>query len=245
MSTALETSQVLSIEDVLPIVDAVVAQMSRHLPGHVCAQDLASAGKLALMEVLSDFGGTFSRDRGYVICRVRGAVMDEMRRQDPLSRYGRAQVRLVRGAVSALEAGLNRAPTDAEVAARAGLSEADVSKISRLGLAAVALSVDAPGRGGERARLVADPDAPSPADVAERGDRASAIRAALLRLSPSQSLVLQGYYFNGLTLQEIADDLGLSVVRVHQLRSSAEERLRGDPGVAEAWGEFRPAGTPS
>ena len=92
MNPALETSVALSIADVLPIVDAVVAQMSRHLPQHVSAQDLASAGKLALMEVLSDFNGTFTQDRGYVVCRVRGAVMDEMRRLDPLSRYGRAQV---------------------------------------------------------------------------------------------------------------------------------------------------------
>jgi RNA polymerase sigma factor FliA len=242
LNTSPETSQALLIADVLPIVDAVVAQMSRHLPGHVCAQDLASAGKLALMEVLGDFNGSFSRDRGYVICRVRGAVMDEMRRQDPLSRYGRAQVRLVRRAMSALEAALNRAPSDAEIAAQAGLSEADVSRINQLGVAAEALSSDAPGRDGESARLVADPDAPSPADMAEKGDSASAIRAALQRLSPNQSLVLQGYYFNGQTLQEIADDLGLSVVRVHQLRSAAEERLRHDAGFLDAWGEMRQGG---
>jgi RNA polymerase sigma factor for flagellar operon FliA len=213
--------------------------MSRHLPEHVSAEDLASAGKLALMEVLSDFNGSFSQDRGYVVCRVRGAVMDEMRRQDPLSRYGRTQVRLVRKSVSTLETELNRAPTDAEVARETGLSESDVATIDQLGIAAEALSTDALGRDGESIRLIADPDAPSPADMAEECDSASTIRAALRRLSSKQSAVLQDYYFNGLTLQEIADDMGLSVVRVHQIRVDAEACLRNDACILEAWVEVR------
>ncbi len=238
MNPSLETSQALAITDVLPIVDAVVAQMSRHLPEHVSAEDLASAGKLALMEVLSDFDGSFSQDRGYVVCRVRGAVMDEMRRQDPLSRYGRTQVRLVRKAFSTLEIELNRAPTDAEVAEETGLSESDVSKIDQLGISAEALSTDALGRESQSIRSIADPDAPSPAEMAEGCDSASAIRAALRRLSSKQSLVLRHYYFNGLTLQEIADGLGLSVVRVHQLRVAAEACLRNDIDILDAWAEL-------
>jgi RNA polymerase sigma factor for flagellar operon FliA len=225
----------LLVADVLPIVDAVVAQMSRHLPQHVSTQDLASAGKLALMEILNDFDGSFAQDRGYVICRVRGAVMDEMRRLDPLSRYGRKQVRRVQKAVATLEIKLSRGPTDAEVAVESGLPEAEVRKISQLGIAAEAQSTDAPDHGSENVRSIADPDALSPAVLAEKSDSASAIRAALKRLSSSQSAVLQHYYFNGLTLQEIAVVLGLSVVRVHQLRAAAEARLRGDMDVLDAW----------
>ena len=235
MNPSLETSRALSIADVLPIVDAVVAQMSRHLPQHVSAQDLASVGKLALMEVLRDFDGSFAGDRGYVVCRVRGAVMDEMRRLDPLSRYGRGQVRRVRKAASDLEDELDRAPTSAEVAQATGLSEAEVTKIEQLGIAAEALSTDALGHGRDDIRSIADPDAPSPADLAEKSESASSIRTALLRLSSGQAAVLQRYYFNGLTLQEIAEGLGLSVVRVHQLRAAAEARLRDDIDVIEAW----------
>src|SRR5580658_10492914 len=154
MNPALETSKALSIADVLPIVDDVVAQMSRHLPPHVSSEDLASAGKLALVEVLSAFNGSFSEDRGYVVCRVRGAVMDEMRRQDPLSRYGRAQVKFVRKAASLLEIKLNRAPTDAEVAEEAALSESEVLEINRLRIAADALSMESFEPGGESIRSV-------------------------------------------------------------------------------------------
>jgi DNA-directed RNA polymerase specialized sigma subunit len=52
--------------------------------------------------------------------------------------------------------------------------------------------------------------------------------------------VIQRYCFNGLTLQEAADDLGLSVVRVHQLRAAAEARLRGDIEALDAWAGLRP-----
>lgn len=230
MNSPLDTSRALSIAEVLPIIDTVVAQMCRHLPAHVSAEDLASAGKLALMEVLGDFNGSFSQDRGYVVCRVRGAVMDEMRRQDPLSRHGRTQVKLVRRLASALERKFNRPPTDAEVAQEAGLPESTVSRINQLEAAAEELSMDIPGMG---IRSITDPDAPSPAETTEESDSASAIRVALLRLSPNQSAVLQGYYFRGLTLQEVADDLGLSVVRVHQLRAAAEACLGNDSGVRE------------
>ena len=213
--------------------------MRRHLPEHVSAQDLASAAKLALMQILSDFNGSFNQDRGYVVCRVRGAVMDEMRRQDPLSRYGRTRVRRVRKAVSTLEIKLNRAPTDAEVAQEAALSESEVIKINQLRTAADALSTESFDQGDESIRSIADPDAPSPADMAEESDNASIIQAALQRLSTNQLVVLQGCYFNGLTLQEIAGGLGLSVARVHQIKASGEARLRGDIGLLDAWAGLR------
>jgi RNA polymerase sigma factor FliA len=234
-----DTSQAYSIADVLPIVDAVVAQMSRHLPSHVSAQDLVSAGKLALMEVLDDFNGSFARDRGYVVCRVRGAIMDEMRRLDPLSRYGRAQVRRVRAAVSRFESENNRVPTEAEVAVLLGLSAAEVGKIGQLGLAAEALNTVCLEQDNESLRSIADPDAPSPADTAEESDSMSIIRTALMRLTSNQSAVLQGYYFRGLTLKGVADEMGLSVVRVHQIKATAEASLRANHDLIEVWATQR------
>jgi RNA polymerase sigma factor for flagellar operon FliA len=235
----LENSQALSITEILPIVDAVVAQMSRYLPQHVSSQDLASAGKLALLEVLDDFKGSFAKDRGYVVCRVRGAILDEMRRLDPLSRHARAQVRRVRDAFSRLEAEFGRPPADAEVAAATGMSSAEVRKIGQLGTAAEALSTDFLDNGNETIRMIADPHAPSPADQAEESDSTSIIRDALLRLGPSQSAVLLSYYFRDLTLQEIAAEMGLSVVRVHQIKVVAEATLRESGDLLDVWASPR------
>jgi len=229
----------ISLLDVMPIVDAVVAQMSRHLPAHVSAQDLASAGKLAVMEVLGDFNNDLSQDRGYVVCRVRGAVLDEMRRLDPLSRYGRARVKGLQKALAYLESTLNRAPTDAEIADEMGVPEDEVRKIENLAASAERLSTDAIEVSGGSLRSIVDADAVSPAESAEESESAALIRAAIQRLTPGQSSVLQRYYFGGLTLQEIAAEMGLSVVRVHQLRVAAEEKLRGDIALIDAMVEIQ------
>ena len=235
MNTSPDAEAALSIEDILPIIDAVVAQMSRHLPPHVPVQDLTSAGKLALMEILADAGGTPCLDRGYVVCRVRGAVLDEMRRLDPLSRHARSQVRRVRQSVSELESELNRVPTDKEVAARTGFAESEIGRISRLGIAAEALSADNHESVGSAVRSLPDLQSPSPADAAEDRDTLSVIRGAIERLTTSQCSVLQAYYFNGFTLQQIAAQMGISVVRVHQLKAAAEASLRGNTTLMDAW----------
>jgi RNA polymerase sigma factor (sigma-70 family) len=125
------------------------------------------------------------------------------------------------------------------VAEETGLPETEVSRIDQLGTAAEASSSVAFDPGGESIRSIADPAAPSPADRAEECEDASTIRAALQRLSSNQSVVLRHHYFDGLTLQEIAAALGLSVVRVHQLRVAVEACLRNDACILDAWVELR------
>jgi RNA polymerase sigma factor for flagellar operon FliA len=217
-----------SITEVLAIVDRVVAQMSHHLSSRVSAEDLASAGKLAVMEIMRKFGGALDDNRGYLVSRVRGALFDEMRRLDPLSRYGRGQVRRVRMAVAQLEETLNRVPTDTEVAGETGLSASEVRQFSQLGEIADAARCGGLDDGGDALREVPDLNALSPADLAEESDCAATIRAALATLSSSQSEVLMGYYFENLNLQAISAKMGISVVRVHQLRLAGEERLRSN-----------------
>src|SRR4051812_4246 len=105
-----------SLADTLSVVDAVLGALDRRLPVHVSRDDLASAGKLALIEALLRFDGPSVQARAYCYVRVRGAVLDELRRLDPLSRHTRAQVTLVRRATAALERDLGRAPVASEVA---------------------------------------------------------------------------------------------------------------------------------
>lgn len=111
-----------SLADTLSVVAAVVGALDHRLPAHVSRDDLASAGKLALVEALLHFDGPAEQARAYCYVRVRGAVLDELRRLDPLSRHTRAQVTLVRRATAALERELGRAPHAHEVAATTGLN---------------------------------------------------------------------------------------------------------------------------
>src|SRR5689334_17854983 len=122
MTLSLQHTPSASLADTLSVVDAVLGALDRRLPAHVSRDDLASAGKLALIEALLRFDGPPAEARAYCYVRVRGAVLDELRRLDPLSRHTRAQVTQVRNATAALERQLGRVPTAGEIAAVTGFA---------------------------------------------------------------------------------------------------------------------------
>lgn len=222
----------LTLVDYLPIVDAVVAQMCARLPSHVAVEDLASAGKVALIEAAqADHGLTEEAFRAYCYTRVRGAVLDELRRLDPLSRGSRAQVRLVQRSVAALEVQHGRAPTLDEVAAATGLTPCTVRQTEALADAAAALSLDA--EGGDA--LLVEDTVPSPALVAEATDLRTFLQAALARLPAKQAFVLRRCYLEDAAMNDVAVELQISLPRVHQLRVAGEKRMRVDLDVMQAW----------
>lgn len=235
MTLILSPSSPVSLVDTLSVVDAVLGAIDRRLPAHVSRDDLASAGKLALIEALLRFDGTPEEARAYCYVRVRGAVFDELRRLDPVSRHARAQITLVRRAVEALECKLERAPTADEVAAATGLSVAAIAQIEQLATAAQACSIDAENAEGETYHALPDTTAVCPARSAEAGDSHASVRAALDRLAPKHAHVLRRYYLEDATLDDIAGELGVSKERVRQIREAAEKKLREDFIVLALW----------
>ena len=235
MTPALSSSSPDSLADTLCVVDAVIGTLDRRLPVHVSRDDLASAGKLALIEALLRFDGPPEQVLAYCYVRVRGAVLDELRRLDPLSRYSRSQVTLIRRATAALERQFGRAPTIEEVAAFTGLSSDTVVQLEQLASAAQAISVDATDADGESLHAIPDLDAACPALSAESDDEHASIRAALDRLAPKQAHILRRYYLDDATLEDIASELGISKERVRQIREAAEGKLREDFVVLALW----------
>ena len=236
MKTSLFIPPAATISDTLSVVDAVLVQLDRRLPAHVSREDLASAGKVALVEALGRFVGPADEARAYCYTRVRGAVYDELRRLDPLSRRTRAQVNTVRRAVAALERDLGRVPTDTEVADATGLQRTKVQQLDRLATAAAEpCSFHETDADGRPIYELVDVDAACPARSAETGDVADSVQAALSRLPANHALVLRRYYLDEATLDEIAAELGVSKERVRQLREAAEKRLRGDFLVMALW----------
>jgi RNA polymerase sigma factor for flagellar operon FliA len=155
------------LADILPLVDGVVSRMVRYLPVHVSRQDLESAGRLALVESYAEMNGKGAGAQAHCRSLVRGSVLDELRRQDPLSRYGRARVRWVRQATAELEIRSGKAPSRAHVAQATGLSVNEVAETEQLATAAAAVSIDAPNEGGREAMALTDDENPSPASHIE------------------------------------------------------------------------------
>lgn len=235
MTLTLQHTPAASLADTLSVVDAVLAALDRRLPAHVSRDDLASAGKLALIEALLRFDGPAEQARAYCYVRVRGAVLDELRRLDPLSRHTRAQVTLVRRASAALEREFGRAPSTSEIAALTGLSPNAVSQLERLAAAAQACSVDETDADGEHLLALIDTDAACPARSAETLDAYASLHAALDQLPPNHARVLRRYYLEDATLDDIANELGISKERVRQIREAAEKKLREEFVVLALW----------
>lgn len=235
MTAVLSNSPTHLLADTLTVVDTVIATLDRRLPAYVSRDDLASAGKLALVEALLRFDGPTEQARAYCYVRVRGAVLDELRRLDPLSRHTRTQVTLVRRASAALERELGRPPVADEIAALTGLSASAVAQIEQLGLAAQACSVDETNVDGDPLHVVIDHEAACPARTAETIDTYASLHHALTQLPSNHARVLRRYYLEEATLDDIARELGVSIERVRQIREAAEKKLRAEFIVLALW----------
>lgn len=212
-----------NVLDVLDVVDAALAGLDRRLPLHVSRDDLASAGRAALVASFGQASGPLHEVRAYCFARVRGAMFDELRRLDPLSRRTRAKVTEVRRAAAELEQALGRSPTDDELATFTGLAPQALRQALRLGIAADSRETD-----GEALAALADHAAVSPADLAESLDLIENVREALGRLPERHAYVVQRYHLEEATLEEIAGELGVSIERIRQLRAAGEKMLRED-----------------
>jgi RNA polymerase sigma factor for flagellar operon FliA len=212
----------------LDVVDAALAPLARRLPASVSRDDLASVGRVALVETLIDFDGPTDEARAYCFVRVRGAMLDELRRLDPLSRRRRDQANAVVRSRDTLAARLGRTPTQQEVASAAGLS------VSAVIDADSALAHEA-GHTDIAWDSLTDTDAPTPADSVEEEDLRESLRAALDRLPVNHARVLRRYYLDDATLEEIADEMDVSKERIRQIREAGEKKLRADFVVLALW----------
>ncbi len=209
----------------LPLVKAIVRQFIRRVPSWVDRQDLEAAGMLGLAEAARRFdSGRGIPFAAFAATRVRGAILDELRRLDTLPRQRRREVRRLAAESRRLATALGREPTDDELAAA---MELPVDEITALRSEAVAA--------GSRSEIdderCADPGA-EPADRAlERARRRAQLRNAIDLLPERQRQVLDLYYVDGLTLKQIGVRLGVTESRICQLHRLAERRLRSLVGV--------------
>jgi RNA polymerase sigma factor for flagellar operon FliA len=221
----------LALADCLDIVETALATLTRRLPAHVARDDLASIGKLALIAALGQRDGDPDDVRAYCYVRVRGAMLDELRRLDPLSRRQRDRIGVIARARTGLASRLGRAPTLGEIASDARLTASEVSS-----------AIDAAAQAADATEIewdsIPDMQLPSPAEVVEFDDVRANLGVALDRLPPNQALALRRYYLEDATLDEIAADLGVSRERARQIREAGEKKLRADFVVLALWQSF-------
>ncbi len=217
--------------DNLSLVHFVTKQLSRRLSADMDSDEMVNVGTLGLMAALESFdvrrGLAFST---YAVPRIRGSILDEIRRQDHVPRSIRRKSRDVSQAREALMSAMGRAPSDGELAIRLGI---DTDTLWRW-QAEMERTVQVPLDATENDHSDAGPspleflraEGDSPSDRLEHEERVAALRDAILQLKEQQRTVLSLYYFEELNAREIADVMHISESRVSQIRSKALATLR-------------------
>ena len=187
-------------------------------------EDLVQAGLVALTECAQRHSGP-SEDgfAAYAKMRVRGAMVDLIRRSIPLSRGATERRRQLREQEDALRGRLGREPTPAELAAAHDMTETELADLRSSSEPLRFENIDETYSDSDLAFADQRPDVLSQlADAELREQVAEAITALPERLQ----LVIQLYFVEELNLSEIAEVLGVSIPRVHQLKAQALENLR-------------------
>ncbi len=218
--------QVGSIESYIPLVKRIAWHLKGRLPDSVLVDDLIQAGMVGLIEAINNYkegqGATFET---YAGIRIRGAMLDEIRRGDWTPRSVHRKAREVSEAIAAVEARVGREARDEEVAAELGISLAEYHKILQDTSCAQLLSIDEPDHNElDEDQLVSE----GPTPVAEVTSEAfqGALAEEIGRLPEKEKLVMALYYDEELNLKEIGEVLGVSESRVSQIHSQAIKRLR-------------------
>jgi RNA polymerase sigma factor for flagellar operon FliA len=217
-----------------PLVKFVAGRVGASLPAHVDEQDLVSYGLLGLIGAIERFDpGREIKFETFAMARIRGAIIDELRSLDWVPRSVRTRARQIERAIAALEKELMRAPTDAEIAQKLGLSsdelEDSLHEISRSSVAALDELWSPAGSGGDQIALIdtiEDESGPDPEMTLEQSEVKEALAEAISILPEREKLVVTLYYYEELTLREIGEVLGVTESRVSQLHTKAILRLK-------------------
>ena len=216
----------------LNLVHFVARKLARSLPVAVDPDEMVSIGTLGLMSALDSFdpsrGLAFST---YAVPRIRGAILDEMRRQDHVPRSVRLKRREMSSAREALMCLHGRPARDKEVALKLGIDvatlwrwETDVERTTQVSLSGEWDSEDTDGALSPLHYLRAAGDQPD--ERIQREEQLAMVQQAIGALKDQQRTVLSLQYFEDLNAGEIATILGVSASRVSQIRSKALAELR-------------------
>jgi RNA polymerase sigma factor for flagellar operon FliA len=226
------------IERFLPLVRNVVDRIKLVLPAHIEADDLYSVGITGLIAAVRKYdpeqGNTFA---SYAAMRIRGAILDELRRMDWCPRRARARARKLKQAISDLEQRLGRAVTEQEICADLGLSAKEYAKWLEESRPVIFVAIDQEtenenSSGISLHELLADETDETGRDRMEKQELRELLVQRIKELPDTPRKILAMYYFENMRLAEIAAVFGLTESRICQIHSQAIISLRAYLGRA-------------
>jgi RNA polymerase sigma factor for flagellar operon FliA len=217
-----------------PMVKFVAGRLGAGLPSHVEDADLISYGLVGLIGAIE----RFEPERGikfetFAMTRIRGAIIDELRSLDWVPRSVRSRAREIETAQAKLEHQLQRAPSEAELAAKLNMTEEELQsallEIANSSVYALDELWTVSDSSGDQVSLldtIADESAADPQEALASTEVKDLLTEAISGLPEREQLVVALYYYENLTLREIGEVLGVTESRVSQLHTKAVMRLK-------------------
>ncbi|HHL73222.1 MAG TPA: FliA/WhiG family RNA polymerase sigma factor [Bacteroidetes bacterium] len=216
----------------LPLVKYVAGKMMVNLPSSVDYEDLVSAGVIGLIGALDRFDPQMGvKFETFVLPRIRGAILDELRKLDWAPRSLRSKARKFERALNELERELGRPVNEHEIMDRMEMSEKEFVALLRDINTASQVSLDGPGvedreHGASMYEIVEDQLSDNPYRSIESDEIKKLLVETIGRLQEQEKIVMALYYYEELTLREIGQVLNITESRVSQIHSKAVQTLR-------------------
>lgn len=201
----------------LPLVRTLADRLRYRLPEHIERDDLIGAGVVGLMEAMGRFDPEQAdKFEGFLACRIRGAMLDELRRRDLMARDARSESKRIEATLARLTRQLGRAPEEEEVARDLKIEVSVLrGRLSRL----------APVRVGTFDQAMAS-DEFGPLDHTLAAERQHLLAVAIKTLPLRSQNILHLYYREELTLKDIGAVISVTESRVSQILTSIILQLR-------------------
>jgi RNA polymerase sigma factor for flagellar operon FliA len=219
------------IEDFLPIIKHLAFKVSRGFEDESVTEDLISSGVLGLLEAMEKYdAGRGIKLNTFAYLRIRGAMIDELRKRDWFPRSARSKAKKLEEVIRKLESRLGRYPREDEVAQELKMSLEDyldmLKDFGNLSILSIEDISELSGMDREGIISYVVEDGASPEKCAELSEMENILGAEIDRLPEKQKIVLSLYYYEDMNMKEIAETLGITEARVSQIHSQAILSLR-------------------
>ena len=225
----------LLMEQYEDLVRYAARKLHRILPNHVELDDLYSAGQFGLMNAIDAYDPARGfKFETFCIPRVKGAMLDELRRLDWVPRLARTRAQQLSRATDALRSDLGRKPLVQELADELNISVVEITRMQRDAKIVGLISLQAKAGGNDEHKemfeieVIPDKKSVSPLIEAQKKDLKNYLTKGLSR---AERLIIVLYYYEELTMKEISITLDLSESRVSQMHSLILARLKAQMGT--------------
>ena len=218
-----------------PLVKVVAGRLSMYLGYNVEYDDLVSYGIFGLIDAIDKFDCLKDvKFETYASLRIRGAILDQIRKMDWIPRTIRQKQKRIDAAIKEIEAQYGRSATDEEIAKRLGITDDEYldwqSQMKMTNVVSLNEFLEQGSEVSNEAGSTRSSTFDSPEEILEREELKKMLAQALELLTEKERKVVLLYYYEDLTLKEISNILEVSESRISQLHTRALQKMRGKMG---------------